>query len=103
MSYTPPLKVRYGTSVEPWHSLSLFYHYDTPLPFKRDYTQAPRRVPIRWSPVPGLGQSGSDASWRMMIYGILGGTFAAGALTMHLMHRYHVLGMNRRPRRNRRR
>lgn len=99
MSYTS--KVRYGTAVEPWHSLSLFYHYDTPLPLKRDYTKPPRRVPIRWAPVAGLGQS-PDTQWRMMIYGILGGTFAAGALTMHLMHRYHVLGMNRR-RRNRRR
>ena len=103
MSYTAPLKVRYGTSVEPWHSLSPWYHADTPLPQRRDYTKAPRRIPIRWVPVAGLGQSGSDMSWRMMIYGILGGTFAAGALTMHLMHRYRVLGMNRRPRRNRRR
>lgn len=92
MSYAP-LKVRYGTSVEPWHSLSLFYHYDTPLPFKRDYTRSSR----------GLGQSGSDAQRRPLVYGILGGTFAAGALAMHLMHRYRVLRMNRKPRRNRRR
>lgn len=98
MSYAPPiaglpLRVRYGTSVEPWHSLSLYYHYDTPLPAARDYTRSSRT---------GLGQGEGD--WRLTIYGTLAATFAAGALTMHLMHRYHVLGMNRRRvRRNRRR
>jgi hypothetical protein len=95
MSYAPivgpPLKVRYGTAVEPWHSLSLFYHYDTPLPAARDYTRSSRT---------GLGQG--EGSYTSLIYGTLAATFAAGALTMHLMHRYHVLGMNRRVRRNRR-
>lgn len=93
MSYAArhPLRVRYGTSVEPWHSLSLFYQHGTPLPSVRDWTKSSR----------GLGQASGD--YRTTIYGVLGATFAAGALTMHLMHRYHVLGMNRRPRRNRRR
>lgn len=98
MSYAP-LKVRYGTAVEPWHSLSLFYHYDTPLPVYRDPTRLPARGPLRFVP---LGQM----SWP----GVLGleprllaaGSFAAGALAMHLLHRFRLLGMNR-PRRNRRR
>jgi hypothetical protein len=72
MSY----KVKYGTAVEPWHTLSLFYSPDT----VRMY--------------PGLGQA-SDAT----SYGTLGVAFAAGMLTMHLMHRSRVLGMNRRRRR----
>jgi hypothetical protein len=100
MSYAP-LKVRYGTAVEPWHSLSQWYHAGTTLPLKRDYTTRPRRYTPTWSPVPGLGQAG--VSFGTLIYGSLAAAFAAGALTMHLMHRYRVLGMNRRPRRNRRR
>jgi hypothetical protein len=75
MSYTP-LKVKYGTSVEPWHTLAPWY---------------------------GLGQLTQTQMWGVVIYGSLGAAFAAGALTMHLMHKYRVLGMNRRPRRNRRR
>lgn len=99
MSYTPaPLKVRYGTAVEPWHSLSLFYHYDTPLPQLRDTTKPPVRYPLHFKRVSGLGQSDSYAP---VFYGILAATFAAGALTMHMMHRYRVLGMNRRRRRRR--
>lgn len=73
MSYTP-LKVKYG-SVMGHDPASIFV---------------------------GMGQAGSEGDWRLFIYGILGGTFAAGALTMHLMHRYRVLGMNRRSRRRRR-
>jgi hypothetical protein len=77
MSY----KVRYGTAVEPWHTLSLFYSPDT----VRMY--------------PGLGQAGP--SFETLMYGVLGATFAAGMITMHLMHRSRVLGMNRRRRRRR--
>lgn len=73
MSYTP-LKVKYG-SVMGHDPASIFV---------------------------GMGQARSEGDWRLLIYGILGGTFAAGALTMHLMHRYRVLGMNRRSRRRRR-
>jgi hypothetical protein len=45
---------------------------------------------------PGLGQASDTTS-----YGALGAAFAVGMLTMHLMHRYRVLGMNRRRRRRR--
>lgn len=90
MSYTP-LKVRYGTAVEPWHSLSLFYHYDTPLPAIRDWTKSSR----------ALGQWDWTSDTRFI--GVT--AFLAGAAAMHLAHRYRKLGMNRRSRvrRNRRR
>ena len=75
MSYTAPLKVRYGTAVEPWHSLSPWYHADTPLPLRRDYTKAPRRVPIRWV---SLGQV--DVGTAAPFLGIAAGLAALAAL-----------------------
>jgi hypothetical protein len=71
MSYTP-LKVRYGTAVEPWHTLAPWYR--------------------------GLGQLDTG----VLIYGSLGAAFAAGALAMHLAHRFGVLGMRKNRRRRRR-
>lgn len=102
MSYTPaPLKVRYGTAVEPWHSLSLFYHYDTPLPQLRDTTKPPVRYPLHFKRVSGLGQMTWPGFFGMEPHILAAASFAAGALTMHMMHRYRVLGMNRRRRRRR--
>jgi hypothetical protein len=96
MSYIAPLRARYGTSVEPWHSLSLFYHYDTPLPFKRDYTSPPRRRPIHWASLgQGVYLPGVLSDPRVQMAAI----FAAGALTMHLAHRFGVLGMRKNRRR----
>jgi hypothetical protein len=77
MSYK--LKVRYGTAVEPWHTLAPWYRAGT----------------------TAMGDGGGD--YVTTAYMVLGATFVAGALTMHLMHKFRVLGMNRRPRRNRRR
>ena len=62
MSYTP-LKVRYGTAVEPWHSLSLFYHYDTPMPRQRDRTRSSRAL-------SGLTPHAMEAEVRAMFIGI---------------------------------
>lgn len=56
MSYTP-LKVRYGTAVEPWHTLSLFYHHDTPMPRQRDRTRSSRAL-------SGLGQATPGGCYR---------------------------------------
>jgi hypothetical protein len=92
MSYTP-LKVRYGTAVEPWHALSLFYHYDTPLPVIRDWTKSSR----------SLGQISPTTDMLIGVAPYIGAGFVAGAIAMHLAHRYRILGMNRRVRRNRRR
>lgn len=98
MSYTP-LTVRYGTAVAPWHSLSLFYHDDTPLPLKRDCTKAPCRVPVRWE---SLGQV--DSSVTMPIFGIAAGLFALALIGGAAAERHQrSLYSNRRPRRNRRR
>lgn len=80
MSYAPT-KVRYGTSVEPWHTLSTWYHADTPLPLRRDSTRAPVRRSIHWTP---LGQSAAGSP-SMSRGTIIAAGFIAGAFAMHLM------------------
>ena len=75
MSYTP-LRVRYGTAVEPWHTLGPWYR--------------------------GFGQF--DARTAMPLAGIAVGLFALALLGARGAERHQrSLYANRRPRRNRRR
>lgn len=99
MSYAPPiaglpLRVRYGTAVEPWHSLSLFYHYDTPLPAARDYTRSTRSLGQADSFMATLTPGTRDVAW-------MGIGMVVGAAIWNYGHQsaYRRVSRNRRRRR----
>jgi hypothetical protein len=85
--------VVYGTAVEPWHSLSPWYHADTPMPMRRG-PKLPRRGE--------LGQF--DARTAVPLAGIAVGLFALAMIGARGAERHQrSLYANRRTRRNRRR
>jgi hypothetical protein len=95
MSYTP-LKVRYGTAVEPWHTLSLWYHANTPFPLRRDPTPSPHRWQPHWTSLGQLAPSTAP------LYGIAVGMLALALLGGAAAERHQRRSL-RNPRRRRRR
>lgn len=88
-------RVRFGSSAEPWHSLALWYHYDTPMP---KYHAPPWRR--RDS---SLGQI--DSSVTTPLLGIAGGLAVLALLggAVAERHQRSLYTNRRRSRRNRRR